>query len=197
MKNKIYTGLFLFALSFLVACNNDDGDTAPEPAAPSIVGTWSLSNEDNAYFVGNADNGDYWWGLAGDDLATRACQMDDTWSFADDGTYTFFAGSSTWAEAWQGVDEGCNAAIAPFVGGTFQYEASETALTVKGTGAYIGLPKITNGGELGNQVAADAYPSSVTYEIVNADYEAGTLELRVVFQQDGPSVYWVINLKRQ
>jgi len=166
-------------------------------ALPDITGAWTLSNEDNAYFVGDAGTGDYWWGIRTDTgLADRACQMDDVWTFGSDGKYTMSTDGQTWLEGWQAGADECNAPVAPFVDGTFDYTFDGSKITVSGTGAFIGLAKVTNTGELGNQLGATDYPSSVAYEVV--EVTDTTMQLRVVFDQaGGPSVYWVFNLKRQ
>ena len=177
--------------------SSESVDVSIIAALPDITGAWTLSNEDNAYFVGDAGTGDYWWGIRTDTgLADRACQMDDVWTFGSDGKYTLGTDGQTWLEGWQAGTDECNAPVAPFVDGTYDYSFDGTTLTVSGTGAFIGLAKVTNTGELGNQLGATDYPSSVAYEVV--EITDTTMQLRVVFDQaGGPSVYWVFNLKRQ
>lgn len=176
--------------------SSETADVKIVAAIPDITGAWTLSGEDNAYFVGDAGTGDYWWGIRTDTgLADRACQMDDVWTFGSDGKYTMGTDGQTWLEGWQAGADECNAPVAPFVDGTFDYSFDGTTLTVSGTGAFIGLAKVTNTGELGNQLGATDYPSSVAYEVV--EVTDTTMQLRVVFDQaGGPSVYWVFNLKR-
>jgi len=164
---------------------------------PDITGTWTLSGQDNTYFVGDFINDVYWWGLTGGDVAARACQMNDTWTFNSDGSYDYVAGADTWVENWQaGTGDGCQAPVAPFVDGSFTYTFDGTNLVVSGQGAYIGLAKVTNDGQLGQELAADAYPASVSYEALNVTDT--TMELRVLFPDaGGTTAYWVFNLVKQ
>jgi hypothetical protein len=80
-------------------------------------------------------------------------------------------GAETWLEGWQGADPAdvCGTPIAPHDGMgafTYYYNQSGATVTLNGTGAYLGIPKVTDTGELASP--GDA-PSSITYELVFLD----------------------------
>ena len=74
---------------------------------------------------------------------------------------------STWLEPWQvGIDtEGCGAPISPHDGSNnamWELDSTAKTLTITGAGAFIGLAKVFNGGELqaGYVVALSLTPHS-------------------------------------
>ena len=71
---------------------------------------------------------------------------------------------NTWLEPFQGVtSEQCGTSVAPHDGlGSYTYVYTINQLTVNGTGAHIGLPKVVNGGEISTGAPV---PSSITYEL--------------------------------
>lgn len=164
-------------------------------AIPDITGAWTLAPADGALRVGpQAGSGEWFSTPAADATGARACQFDDVWTFNADGTFTIAMGAQTWLENWQpGGANACGAPVAPFVDGAFTYSFNGATMTVNGQGAFIGLPKVTNTGELGNQLAANAYPASVTYEVFSAT--ATDMELRVAFDNGG--VNWTFLLRKQ
>lgn len=198
MKNKIYSGLVALALLAFTACDNGNQDVEIIPG-PSIVGTWALAPSGGSLKVGPAAGSGEWWAISDADVTARACAYDDTWTFGEDGSLTIELGADTWLEGWQGGGDSCGAPVAPHTSGAFTYTFNpETkALTVNGTGAHVGLPKVTNDGELGNHVAADNPPSSVTYEVFSLTDES--MEVRIAFDADGAGfmVYWTYVLARQ
>jgi hypothetical protein len=119
-----------------------------------IAGTnWSLTPAAGSLGVG-ANSGDTsWWSSSDADVSTRACIFDDVIIFNADGTYTQDMQDSTWLEGWQGAAaEGCGTPIAPHNGSnaaTYTVDSTAGTITVVGTGAHIGLAKVTNQGEDG------------------------------------------------
>ena len=105
-----------------------------------------------------------WWSSSLGDVTTRACLFDDSIHFDSTGLYAHFMDGNTWVEAWQdGAGDGCRAPIAPHDGlGTYNYyyDSSTNTLTLNGLGAHLGLPKVTNTGEINNPQNA---ASSVSY----------------------------------
>ncbi|KJD30978.1 hypothetical protein PW52_16965, partial [Tamlana sedimentorum] len=97
----------------------------------------------------------------------------------------------TWTEGWQGGSDSCGAPIAPHDGSntaTYVYNETAGTVTLNGTGAFIGLAKAVNSGELSNP--ADA-PASVTY---NVDFiDANTIS---VYIEAGAGVFWQYKLVR-
>lgn len=127
-------------------------------------------------------------GNSASDVTTRACLFDDEYVFSANGSFKNELGGSTWIEGWQGT-EGCGTPIAPHDGSalaTYTYDAVAGTVTVYGTGAYLGIPKPYNGGELSNP--ADA-PGSITYDVTFSD-GGNTMTLVLNF---GPG-YWTFKL---
>lgn len=140
-----------------------------ETPAIDPTGNWTLAPKAGCIKVGPA-KGDYsWWGLPAGDLTTRACQMDDRFVFNADGTFQNIMDGETWREGWQGAD-GCGAPVAPHDGSAaakWSVNNANSTIMIVGKGAYIGIPKAFNGGELSAPTGAKdtiIYPA-----IINKD----------------------------
>lgn len=161
------------------------------PAPSALEGTWRLAPESGALGVGPALNDVSWWSSSSADVTTRACLFDDEYVFNADGTFQNILGSETWLEPWQGVDpEACGAPIFPHDGSasaTYVYDESAGTITLNGTGAYLGLAKVHNGGELATP--GDAV-SSIIY-MAELSPDGNTLELDIEFGGIG---YWSFKL---
>lgn len=191
--------LMLFAtnLLFVTACSDDEDPMVEEmeeemldPTIAALEGSWVLAQTAGALAVGPAVGSADWWFNTEEDLAIRSCLFDDVWTFGTDGSLSIALDDETWIEAWQGVDpEACGAAVAPHVGGDFTYEADETTLTINGEGAFIGLAKVINGGEL--SVEGTELPASRTYSILELKTEPKTLKLGMAIAGEGN---WTFNL---
>lgn len=118
----------------------------------TLVGTWKLAPEAGALGVGPSLDDLSWWTNTLEDVSTRTCLFDDEYVFNSDGTFQNILGSETWVEGWQGVaNEGCATPVFPHNGtntATWEYDETTGTITINGTGAYLGLAKIYNGGEL-------------------------------------------------
>jgi len=141
----------------------EGGGTEPTP----LEGTWQVAPEAESLGVGPNPGDISWWSISEADLTTRACFFDDTYVFGANGSFSNVVGTETWIEGWQngGGDEGCAAPVAPHDGSlaaTYTYDAGEGTVTLNGTGAYLGIPKAYNGGEL---TAPSEAPESITYLI--------------------------------
>ena len=157
-----------------------------------IVGTWKLAPEAGALKVGpSPDNGD-WWTNDAQTVIDRACYFDDEYVFSSNGSFSNTLGLETWLEQWQGVaSDQCGTPVAPHDGaGNFSYTYDEGAgtLTVNGTGAYIGLPKVNNDGELPNV----AVPTSITYDVTLSDNN----NTMTVIIEAGSGVFWTYKLTK-
>jgi len=154
-------------------------------AAP-FAGTWSVASQAGALGVGPSQGDLSWWSLDDAGVTARACFLDDTFEFGTDGSFTIGLGSDTWLEGWQGADEGCGAPVFPHDGAatdyTYTHDATAGTITVNGIGAYIGLPKVYNGGELTSTSEANGI-ESITYNIV--EMADGRMTLDIQFQADG------------
>jgi hypothetical protein len=159
------------------------------PSAPSVlVGIWKLAPEAGALKVGpSAGNGD-WWTSDAQAVIDRACLFDDTYVFGSDGSFSNVLGADTWLEAWQGTADACGTPVAPHngTGGTFIHVGN--TVTINGAGAYLGIPKANNAGELPNV----AVPTSITYDITLSDND----NTMTVIIEAGPGVFWTYKLVR-
>lgn len=131
-----------------------------------IEGTWKMAPQAAALGVGPELGDISWWSNSLADVTTRACYFDDLYVFGEDGTFNNVQDGDTWIEPWQGMDpENCGAPVAPHDGSnaaTWAFNAGDSTVTLTGVGAYLGLAKVFNEGELTDP--ADA-PASITYPI--------------------------------
>ena len=124
--------------------------------------TWKVAPEAGALAVGPSQGDASWWSLSEADVTTRACFIDDKYTLNADGSFSIEMDGETWLEPWQANAEICGAPVAPHDGsGSYTYDATATTLTLSGEGAFMGLPKANNAGELPN---VDV-PTSITYTI--------------------------------
>jgi hypothetical protein len=160
-----------------------------EGGAPSpLEGTWQIANEAGALGVGPAPGDTSWWNCDAACVSDRACYYDDSYVFGADGSFTNVLGSETWVEGWQGGGDACGTPVAPYDGNavaTYSYNASAGTITLNGTGAFIGLPKANNQGELPNV----AVPTSITYNVTFIDSNT----INVVIEA-GAGVFWQYKL---
>lgn len=191
MKNKLIFALLLIPALFFVACDEENDDETPMEEVSPIVGTWKLQPVAGAMAVGPSAGSADWWFNTDDDVSTRACLFDDTYTFNADGTFVIEMGGQTWLETWQGVDEdGCGTPVAPHVSSSFTYDFNETAgtLTLTGNGAHVGLAKVHNDGELPNAPAT----ASRTYSV--NEFNGSTMKLII---EAGDGVFWTFLLQAQ
>ena len=171
-----YTKLFHYANPF--------GDDTGSP----VGGTWMLAPIAGALKVGPEAGSGEWWSSSEEDVTARACYFDDHYVFNSDGSFQNVQDGETWLEAWQGVDaDQCGAPVAPHDGSnpaTWEYNDASGEVTLTGVGAYLGLPKAVNAGELPN---VDV-PESVTYM---ATLEGDMMTLVI---ECGTGVFWTFKL---
>ena len=148
--------------------------------APAIAGTWKIAPIAGALGVGPAQGDISWWSSVKQDVATRACLMDDEFVFGADGSFANVMGGSTWVEGWQGAaEDGCGTPVYPHDGAatrtyTYSYDADAGTITVNGVGAHLGLAKVYNGGELASASEA-AGIESITYTVVEISEDGNTM----------------------
>ena len=156
-----------------------------------ITGTWTLAPVETALAVGPAKGDFGWWKVpAAEITSARTCQFDDEFVFNADGTFQNKLQNSTFLEGWQGGSFSCGTPVAPFDGtasATWKYNATNNTITIYGKGAYLGLPKAFNGGELAN--VADAKDSLVYEVAVNGNVMSLDISIG--------SGYWHFELKKQ
>ncbi|MGI9559395.1 MAG: hypothetical protein ACR2MJ_00545, partial [Flavobacteriaceae bacterium] len=152
-----------------------------QPVNSPLTGTWQISSEPGSLAVGPNQGSSEWWSIDANGVNERGCYFDDTYVFGSDGSFSNVFGEQTWIEGWQAGFDGCGAPVAPHDGtnpATYSFDESSGLLTISGLGAYIGLPKATNSGEINNPANA---ASTITYivDLVNdstaiIDIEAGS-----------------------
>ncbi|SHF08877.1 hypothetical protein SAMN05444274_103454 [Mariniphaga anaerophila] len=147
------------------------------PSSP-IEGSWSIAPEAGSLGVGPNLGDISWWAITDSELVERACLYDDVYVFGADGSFSNVLGAETWIEDWQGGSNSCGTPVAPHDGSavaTYTYDADAGTITLNGTGAFLGIPKVYNGGELGNPLDA---PVSVTYDVsLSEDNMVMTLDI--------------------
>ncbi len=166
--------------------------TAEAAESSVLAGTWYMSLGDGSLGVGPSEFDISWWNNTAEVTNTRACYFDDEYVFGEYGSFANVQQSQTWVEVWQGAAaDACAAPVAPHDGSAnarFVYDAEAQTLTVSGLGAYIGLPKATNEGEIGSP---DDAASSITYNAyLNDD---GSMDVTV---EAGAGVWWNYVLTR-
>ena len=171
-----YTKIFHYANPF------GEGSGSP------VEGTWMLAPEAGALQVGPAAGNGDWWSNSEDDVTTRSCLFDDHYVFNADGSFQNVQGDETWLEPWQGSDpEACGAPVAPHDGSnaaTWDYDAASGTVTLNGLGAYLGLSKAVNAGQLPDVEV----PESVTYNITQED------GFMTVVVECGTGTFWTYKL---
>lgn len=164
---------------------------APAPSS-GLVGTWKMAPEAGALKVGPSSGSGEWFSIGDAAVTERACYFNDTYVFSANGSFSNVLGADTWIEKWQGVAaDGCGEPVAPHngaSGATYIYDAGAGTIKITGAGAYIGLPKANNAGELPN-VAVSA---SITYNVTLSD---NNNTMNVVIEA-GPGVFWSYKLVR-
>lgn len=159
------------------------------PVSP-LAGIWKMSETAGSLGVGPTVGDISWFNCDAGCIATRACYFDDTYVFGSDGSFTNNLGTESWIEGWQGGGDACGTPVAPYDGNataTYSYDAAAGSLTLNGKGAYLGIPKANNLGELPNV----AVPDAITYNVTMVD--ANNMD---VYIESGAGVFWQFKLER-
>ena len=116
-----------------------------------------------------------WWSFTSP--GGRDCFEDDIYYMGADGTFQNILGDATWLEGWQGQNpEGCGAPVAPHDGSNAAtWSHADGSITLNGLGAFLGLPKAYNGGELNNDNTTG--PETRTYLVHSLS--SSTLEVDI------------------
>jgi PKD repeat protein len=166
-----------------------------------LVGNWVLAPEAGAYGVGPASGDISWYANSLDDVTTnRACQFDDVVTFGSDLSFSYEMQGSTLVETWQGAAaDGCAAPVAPHDGtGSYTYEATASTIKLIGQGAFLGLPKAYNGGEL--SATNNTAPADITYTITGFTNVGGAKTLTVevdISAGEAGTAYWTFKYVSQ
>lgn len=161
-----------------------------EPQGPSpLVGTWKMASQAGSLGVGPSVGDTSWFACDDACVAQRACYFDDLYVFGLNGSFNNVLQNETWIEGWQGGSDACGVPVAPYDGlgnYTYNFNEEEGLLTVNGIGAYIGLPKANNQGELPNVEV----PTSITYNVTLTDGGNGM----DIYIESGDGVFWQYKL---
>lgn len=163
---------------------------APSNTPEGLEGTWRMAPVAGSLGIGPALGDVSFFACDADCVALRACYFDDTYVFGSDGSFTNNLGGDSWIEAWQGGGDSCGVPVAPHDGSnpaTYSYNEAAGTLTLNGVGAYIGLPKANNQGELPNV----AVPNAITYNVTLTG--ANTMDVNIDI---GGGVFWQYKLVR-
>jgi len=144
----------------------DDIRLTSSSSGGGVVGVWKMAPEAGSFGVGPTQGNMDWWKIDAAGVTQRACFFDDTYVFGSDGSFSNVLGAETWIEDWQGGGNACGTPVPPHDGtavATYTYDESAGTVTIDGTGAYLGIPKAYNGGELTDP--SQQAPASITYLI--------------------------------
>ena len=163
--------------------------------------TWKLIREGTVMGIGpDADSYTEWWSLEND--GSRPCVFKQTWTFNSDGTMEFDDGGMMWGDdhVFAGTDlegtcfeatdqnmvntDGDN--VSEWLSGTYDYNYDPSAGTLEliGKGAWMGLIKVTPGGDVKVPQESVTYDVTITEE---ADYDL------MVVSVSGDGFYWQFN----
>jgi len=163
---------------------------------------WMLVREGTVGGIGPAYP-NYWEYYYLENNGARPCMFNQSWTFNDDGTVVFDDGGYMWGESdlfasdnanfetcvpkanWTVNKDGDD--ITPFLGGThdFTYDPSAGTLALNGTGAWMGIVKITESGYVITP------QSSVTYDVTIA--EGDVCDTMYVGVTPAEGNYWQYN----
>jgi len=163
---------------------------------------WKLKPAAGAFGVGPDKGSDAYFPNGADISGDRACLFNDEFIFKTGGQYEYSTNGDIYGEAYMGVSEGCQpdtnlegtdaAAWGSGIHSFSMTPATETDpayITVRGTGAFIALPKAYNGGEYAS--APPNMDAAVTYEVIDYFKNASGEELSLAIDVSGDgSVYW-------
>jgi PKD repeat protein len=153
--------------------------------------TWKLAPIAGSLWVGPPDGSTTWWAIGATAATDRPCMYNDEWTFKADGTVDYDTKGDIWAETYMGVAaDGCHpesvltGAKVAWGSGSHAFSlipaggtVTRDQLKMEGLGAFIGLPKAANGGEVFAPI------NSITYDILwtNEDTATGvrTMEIEV------------------
>lgn len=209
-ENPVYTYSNAGTYEVKLTASNSEGKSAdfsatititdPNEALNLLTGgsskTWRLYREGTCMGIGpDAAGAGSWWSLSND--GSRPCVYKQEWTFNTDGSFSFNDNGVFWGEGGilgADVNETCfevgsslanvdGTDVSAWLSGThnFTYDPTIGELTLTGTGAWIGLIKVTPTGDV------NVPQASVTYEATIEEKEGFDL-LHITVTGDG--FYW-------
>jgi hypothetical protein len=188
IQQLIFSGLPTGTFDFFI--DNVYFYRAPGDVPEGLEGTWRMAPVAGSLGIGPAVGDVSFFSCDADCVELRACYYDDTYVFGSDGSFSNDLGTESWIEGWQGGGDSCGAPVAPHDGSnpaTYTYDETAGTVTLNGIGAYIGLAKANNQGEL----PVVAVPSSITYNVSLTGPNAMDVNIDI-----GGGVYWQYKLVR-
>ncbi len=197
------------SVSKSITIDQNDPDACQGTVQGFIAGcsqkTWRLNPAAYAEMVGPDPGAGTWWGNGAAEVSGgRACDFNDEWTFHFDaeGTMNYDNKGDYFSEDYLGLSNnscGVNADLTatqkPWASGTFHYTIIPDAgvkpeygqLKVTGTGAHIGLARVTNGAD-----NKSAPVESITYDIIGMEHKSGydLLTLTINESSDPQSATW-------
>lgn len=170
--------------------------------------TWMLNPAPYAEMVGPNPGDGSWWGNSQSDVTgDRVCDWDDQWTFHFDatGTMNYDNKGDFYTENYLGnanyscdVNADLTPVQKPWASGNFNYVIIPNAgtdpqygqLKVVGSGAHIGLPRVTNGGD-----NTTAPVNSITYDIIGMKHDPAGYDLLELTITEGGGTWWTFTLR--
>jgi PKD repeat protein len=156
--------------------------------------TWKLAPEEGALWVG-PNLSTTWWSSPSTSPTDRPCLFNDKWIFSEDGTFEYDAQGDIWGESYMGIapdqcvpESALQSPQSAWTSAVHSFEfIPETVdhpdqIKVNGLGAFIGIPKPTNTGEVSSPV------TSITYDIVST-YSQGGSDFMILEVNFGPGIW--------
>jgi hypothetical protein len=162
-------------------------------SSQSIVGSWSLLPESGAVGVGSSKNNMNWWSIGDDWVTQRPEFFDDKYIFYNDGSFKIIQDGATLLWFTDTGDNQSGQPIYPHDGSndaTFIVNTQNNlpvSVTLYGQGAYLGVARATNNGEI---ASTGPTPYSRTYEILEITDDRLTVAINIGIG------YWTIKLKK-
>ncbi|WP_052172402.1 hypothetical protein [Psychroserpens jangbogonensis] len=190
IQQLIFSGIPVGTFDFFI--DNVYFYRAATTSAEGLEGTWRMASQSGSLGVGPSIGDISWFPCDDPCVAERACYFDDTYTFGSDGSFANDLGAESWIEGWQGGGDSCGVPVAPHDGSnsaTYTYNEAGGTVTLNGVGAYLGLAKANNEGQLPDV----AVPNTITYNVtftgpnaIDVNIESGT----------GSGVFWQYKLVR-
>ena len=165
------------------------------------TGTWKFTPAAGALIVSSAEGatGTIYYSNPLAAVNDRACLFDDEYVFNADNTFQNVLQGSTWNEPGlycpAAGPESCSAPIAPQDGtlpATWTYSAGNNTITLNGLGAFLGLNKVYNLGEIGNPCTNITRPTTITYKVKTLTATNMIVDIEV-----GGGAWWRFNFTKK
>ena len=188
---------------FSFAPTDAEADDPPEAienslTASSLVGDWKLAPVEKAMGVGPSPGSSSYWASGEETITERPCLFDDVFRFGSGGAFFNVMGDETWIETWQsGSADACGTPVSPHDGNasaSYTFNESSKELVLSGLGAHLGLPKVTNQGELDSS-NPPSVPQSITYEIVASTSSSMTVQIELLDSEEN-DWYWTFKFTK-